>query len=139
MAHIVTQNTTDREEWLQQLSDVITDPEELLRLLSLADSPILRAGIEARKLFPLRVPRAFVARMKKGDARDPLLLQVIGLPDEFTLTPGYSNDPLEEQSPAAAGAITQVSKPSAAAGQGQLCSQLSLLLSPPLPLSRKPG
>lgn len=105
MAHIVTQNTADREEWLQQLSDVITDPEELLRLLSLTDNTKLRAGIEARRLFPLRVPRTFAARIKKGDARDPLLLQVIGLPDEFTLTPGYSNDPLEEQAPAAPGLL----------------------------------
>ncbi|GKX61209.1 EF-P beta-lysylation protein EpmB [Leminorella grimontii] len=105
MAHIVTQNTADREEWLQQLSDVITDPEELLRLLSLTDNPELRAGMAARRLFPLRVPRAFAARIKKGDARDPLLLQVIGLPDEFTLTPGYSNDPLEEQAPAAPGLL----------------------------------
>ncbi|QBH95182.1 EF-P beta-lysylation protein EpmB [Limnobaculum zhutongyuii] len=105
MAHIVTYNTATREGWLQQLSDVITDPEELLRYLSLENHPELRAGIDARRLFALRVPRSFAARMKKGDATDPLLRQVITLQDEFYETPGYSVDPLEEQSAAVPGLL----------------------------------
>ncbi|KAA8995361.1 EF-P beta-lysylation protein EpmB [Affinibrenneria salicis] len=97
MAHIVTLNTPSREDWLQQLADVITDPEELLRLLALNDHPILRQGSDARKLFPLRVPRAFAARMQRGDARDPLLLQVLTAREEFFAAPGFSPDPLQEQ------------------------------------------
>lgn len=97
MAHIVTHNTATREEWLQQLSDVITDPEELLQILSLQNHPELRKGIDARRLFALRVPRTFVARMRKGDAADPLLRQVLTSQEEFFDAPGYSADPLEEQ------------------------------------------
>lgn len=97
MAHIVTYNTVSREGWLQQLSDVITDPEELLRLLSLENHPELSQGASARQLFPLRVPHAFVARMKKGDPQDPLLLQVLTQQNEFIQAPGYSVDPLQEQ------------------------------------------
>lgn len=35
--------------------------------------------------------------MKKGDARDPLLLQVLTSRQEFIDAPGYSTDPLDEQ------------------------------------------
>ncbi|MBY4839034.1 EF-P beta-lysylation protein EpmB [Pantoea sp. DY-5] len=98
MAHIVTLNPPVREDWLQQLADVVTEPAELLQLLSLDQHADLAAGADARKLFALRVPRAFIARMKKGDATDPLLLQVLTSRQEFIDAPGYSTDPLDEQS-----------------------------------------
>jgi len=98
MAHIVTLNTPSREEWLHQLADVITDPDELLQFLGLDSHPELRNGGDARRLFALRVPRAFAARMRKGDPQDPLLLQVITQSQEFIDAPGYSTDPLDEQS-----------------------------------------
>ncbi|MFP1879041.1 EF-P beta-lysylation protein EpmB [Lonsdalea quercina] len=97
MAHIITRNTLSGEDWLQQLADVITDPDELLQILALKEHPQLTKGRDARRLFPLRVPRAFAARMQPGDPLDPLLLQVITAPQEFIETPGFSHDPLEEQ------------------------------------------
>lgn len=102
MAHIVTQNTQSREDWLQQLADVITEPAELLEYLALSDSPEWQKGHDARRLFALRVPYAFARRMKKGDPNDPLLLQVMTSASEFIATPGYSTDPLEEQDDAIA-------------------------------------
>ncbi|WP_034948314.1 EF-P beta-lysylation protein EpmB [Erwinia oleae] len=98
MADIVTLNNPSREEWLHQLADVITDPHELLQHLGLDSHPALVAGCEARRLFALRVPRTFAARMRKGDPHDPLLLQVITASEEFISAPGYSTDPLDEQS-----------------------------------------
>lgn len=97
MAHIVTLNTPSREDWLVQLADVITDPDELLRVLNIDADEKLLAGHEAKRLFALRVPRAFAARMKKGDPDDPLLRQVLTAREEFVAAPGYSTDPLEEQ------------------------------------------
>ncbi|MEG3132048.1 EF-P beta-lysylation protein EpmB [Rouxiella sp. T17] len=97
MAHIVTLNTPFREDWLYQLGDVITDPDELLTLLALNDHADLQQGRNARRLFPLRVPRAFVARMQPGDPQDPLLLQVLTAREEFIAAPGFSTDPLDEQ------------------------------------------
>ncbi|WP_312951982.1 EF-P beta-lysylation protein EpmB [Superficieibacter sp.] len=97
MAHIVTLNTPSREDWLTQLADVITDPSELLRLLNVDADAALLAGIDAKRLFALRVPRAFAARMEKGNPHDPLLRQVVTTPDEFIVTPGFSTDPLDEQ------------------------------------------
>ncbi|CAH6660237.1 EF-P beta-lysylation protein EpmB [Pseudocitrobacter vendiensis] len=97
MAHIVTLNTPSREDWLSQLADVVTDPDELLRLLNVDADEKLLAGREAKRLFPLRVPRAFIARMEKGNPNDPLLRQVLTAQDEFITAPGFSTDPLEEQ------------------------------------------
>lgn len=97
MAHIVTLNTPFREDWLYQLGDVITDPDELLTLLALNDHADLQQGRDARRLFPLRVPRAFVARMQPGDPQDPLLLQVLTAREEFIAAPGFGTDPLDEQ------------------------------------------
>jgi EF-P beta-lysylation protein EpmB len=42
------------------------------------------------------VPRGFVARMRRGDPGDPLLRQVLPLPDEQLAVPGYGADPLQE-------------------------------------------
>ena len=54
-------------------------------------------GIEpSPQEFPLRVPRSFAARMRKGDPRDPLLLQVLPLRRERLQVPGFSPDPLGE-------------------------------------------
>lgn len=97
MAHIVTLNTPYREDWLSQLADVITSPDELLRLLNIDSDENMLAGREAKRLFALRVPRAFVARMEKGNPNDPLLKQVLTSKDEFVTAPGFSTDPLEEQ------------------------------------------
>ncbi|MBS9438843.1 EF-P beta-lysylation protein EpmB [Photorhabdus noenieputensis] len=105
MAHIITPKIIIREDWLKQLADVITDPDELLQLLSLDEHPTLSKGSDARRLFPLRVPRAFAARMQVNDPNDPLLLQVITTPEEFTLTPGFSTDPLDEQRSAVPGLL----------------------------------
>lgn len=85
--------------WRRELAAAVTRPAELLALLGLPDEP--EAGHGARQ-FALRVPRGFIARMRPGDRRDPLLLQV--LPDvmEMRDTPGYGPDPLGEAAAMAA-------------------------------------
>lgn len=97
MVDIVTQNTSSREVWIQQLAEAITNPDELLQILNLENHLASQEGREARQLFPLRVPMPFISRMKKGDPLDPLLLQVLTAKAEFDVHPGFSTDPLEEQ------------------------------------------
>jgi len=97
MAHIVTLNTPSREDWLAQLADVVTSPDELLHLLNVDADANLLAGRDAKRLFALRVPRAFIARMEPGNPSDPLLRQVLTSQEEFITAPGFSTDPLEEQ------------------------------------------
>ena len=77
--------------WQQLWREAITDPVELLRLLGLeALAPSLLAGADTG--FAMRVPRGFVARMRHGDAADPLLLQVMPGRGELLDVAGYSTD-----------------------------------------------
>jgi len=78
------------DDWRRAWRDAITDPLELLRLL---DLPELATRLSAdAAAFPLRVPRGFVARMRRGDATDPLLRQVLPLDDEDRIVPGFGLD-----------------------------------------------
>ena len=83
-------------DWQKALTQVITDPKELLTLLEL-DINLLDAAKAAAAQFPLRVPRGFIDRMHKGDPRDPLLLQVLPLGKELDKAEGFTQDPLQEQ------------------------------------------
>ncbi|MET1161813.1 MAG: EF-P beta-lysylation protein EpmB [Pseudoxanthomonas sp.] len=74
--------------WQQSWREAVRDPRELLRMLGL-ESLSGRISDEAAAQFPLRVPRGFVARMRSGDANDPLLRQVLPLDDEMRLVPGF--------------------------------------------------
>ena len=77
--------------WQHELREAYTRPLDLLDYLQLDSRlPVLQA--EALKDFPLRVPRGFAARMRKGDPRDPLFLQVWPALEEGRIVPGYSSD-----------------------------------------------
>ena len=78
-------------DWKRLWRDAVRDPRELLALLGLES---LGTGIPevAAAGFPLRVPRGFVARMRHGDAGDPLLRQVLPLDEEDRPMPGYGLD-----------------------------------------------
>ncbi|HSL16536.1 MAG TPA: EF-P beta-lysylation protein EpmB [Methylomirabilota bacterium] len=84
-------------EWRQRLADSVTDLGELLEMLEL-DAELVGAGptSEAARRFPVRVPRGFVARMRRGDPADPLLRQVLPVADEDREAPGFSVDPVGE-------------------------------------------
>ena len=90
--------------WQKELANVVTDPSELLQMLSIEPTDYL-THFAARKLFPVRVPRPFINRMKKGDINDPLLKQVMPLSDEFQHFDSYVNDPLEEHDTVAEGLL----------------------------------
>ena len=96
-------NGADDAPWQRQLATAVTDPAELYRLLQLP--PPEDDANSARKLFALRVPRPFIARMRPGDAADPLLLQVMTSGREFDTVAGYDNDPLQEQQTAQPGLL----------------------------------
>jgi EF-P beta-lysylation protein EpmB len=81
--------------WQEQLADLVTDPQELLTLLQL-DAADLPMSEQALREFPLRVPRPYLARMRPGDPRDPLLLQVLPQAAEALAVAGYTRDPLGE-------------------------------------------
>ena len=94
------------QTWQQELAEAITSPEELAAALSL-DPRALVGAHEAADRFPLRVPRSFVARMRPGDLEDPLLRQVLPVPEEFVDEAGYVADPVGEHSAVSAPALLQ--------------------------------
>lgn len=89
--------SVDSLTWQEQLATSIRDPKLLLELLEL-DSSLLDGALKAHQDFPLRVPNAYLQRINKGDINDPLLLQVLPLKNELIDAPGYTADPLGEQS-----------------------------------------
>jgi len=82
--------------WQRELSHAITQPDALISALGL-DPSLLAGARSGAGLFSLRVPRGYLARMRRGDARDPLLRQVLPLEEELREHPGYAPDPLQER------------------------------------------
>lgn len=78
--------------WQAELSGAVRDAGALAQRLGLGRLP---AWVDPA--FPLLAPEAFIARMKPGDPKDPLLLQVLPRPEEGRPSPpGYSADPVGE-------------------------------------------
>ena len=77
-------------DWRTLWREAITDPRELLQTLGLealaGRLPADDAG------FAMRVPRGFAARMRHGDALDPLLLQALPQLAELDHAPGFDID-----------------------------------------------
>ncbi|UCH52742.1 MAG: EF-P beta-lysylation protein EpmB [Pseudomonadota bacterium] len=80
-------------KWQHELAAAITDPQELLAAVGLG-AEWLPAARAAARTFPLRVPRGFIARMRRGDAQDPLLRQVLPLGEECQSAAGFVADPV---------------------------------------------
>ncbi len=82
--------------WQKELANSFNSPESLLEYLQFDPQDFAQDNL-ARQLFAMRVPRFFAQLMTPKDRRDPLLLQVLPLRDEFIVDPESSTDPLQEQ------------------------------------------
>lgn len=82
--------------WQRELAAAIRDPAELLARVGLPAQAAAAALAtrHAADRFALRVPHAYVARIRRGDPDDPLLRQVLPLADELARVPGYGADPV---------------------------------------------
>ena len=76
--------------WRELWRDAITDPVELLQAVGLGGRADLLPPDDAG--FALRVPRGFVARMRRNDPFDPLLLQVLPQLAEHNQAEGFTLD-----------------------------------------------
>ncbi|KGQ26248.1 lysine 2,3-aminomutase [Gallibacterium anatis CCM5995] len=83
-------------DWTEYLATAVSDPIQLLTLLNLPLEPY-QQHLAARRLFAMRVPMPFINKMEKGNANDPLFLQVMTDAAEFLQTAGFVKDPLQEQ------------------------------------------
>ncbi len=93
----------DHLSWQRVLQDAVRDIDELAGLLEIEAASLRAVACESG--FALLVPRGFVARMKKRDIDDPLLLQVLPRAEEEVPAAGYSADPLSERAIADDGVI----------------------------------
>lgn len=100
---MITVKPVERQipSWQRELARAITDPADLLCELEL-DPALLPAAQAAAQIFPLRAPRGFVARMRRGDPNDPLLRQILPLAAELEPAPGFVADPVGDQAAQAA-------------------------------------
>jgi EF-P beta-lysylation protein EpmB len=79
------------------MAQALTSPEALVEALGLDPSLVPPARAAAEK-FGLRVPLGYLARMRRGDANDPLLKQVLPLGAEGQIVPEFGPDPVGERS-----------------------------------------
>ena len=93
---VLTSAPNSAGSWQQILKEAVRDPAELCRLLQL-DSKYLDGSRQANDGFEVFVPRGYLAKMKPGDPRDPLLRQVLPLEDELQAQPGFADDPVGDQ------------------------------------------
>lgn len=87
------------DRWQAELVDSYTDPWDLLGFLEI--DPLEEVSLAAAGDFPFRVTRSYARRMSKGDARDPLLLQVLPAAAELVAVPGFVRDPVGDLDAAA--------------------------------------
>ncbi|MCG7199003.1 EF-P beta-lysylation protein EpmB [Marinobacter pelagius] len=92
-AHICEQ---DSRGWQELLSASVTTPEALLERLNLPADSWLVGARAGHRLFPIRVPEPFIARMTPGNPDDPLLRQVLPRVEEVDEVAGFVRDPLQE-------------------------------------------
>ncbi len=83
----------EQDGWQRELRAAYARPAELLAALDLRPAEVGLSEVAARD-FPLRVPRPFVQRMIRGNARDPLLLQVLPRGLETAPASGFGDDPV---------------------------------------------
>ena len=85
-------------DWRRLLADAVSDLDELLTLLDLDESCLgeYAEALRSAHSFALRVPRGFIARMRRRDPDDPLLRQVLPIGREMIRVGGFTTDPLGE-------------------------------------------
>src|SRR5437764_12736955 len=81
--------------WRRAMKEAVREPRELCRLLRLPPE-VEQAAARAARLFPLFVPRDYLARIEPANPCDPLLRQVLPLDAEFDSPAGFSRDPVGE-------------------------------------------
>lgn len=95
MSSILPEKYPVEQSWLTQLRESFTEPEHILRYLEL-NPDNFQKDMDARALFPLRITQAFLDKMRKGDAEDPLFRQVFCHREELRQVQGFELDPLHE-------------------------------------------
>jgi len=95
--------------WRDELRTAIRSAGELCAALGI-DGDAVAGRLADSDDFPVLVPRSFVARMRHGDATDPLLRQVLALEIEQAQVSGFVADPLSEREMVRAGVMRKYAR-----------------------------
>ena len=82
-------SSAQKRDWQALVSESFRNLDELLDFCELDPS---RTGIKNNPEFALRVTKYFASLIEKGNAQDPLLLQVLPDAHELQIIDGYSRD-----------------------------------------------
>lgn len=93
---LTTDISSSDDNWKQILAGATKDVRSLLDQLDIPVSD-LNLRQQACLDFPLLVPQPFIDKMEKGNAKDPLLLQVLPQKAELDQADGFIRDPLAEK------------------------------------------
>ena len=75
------------------MKQAIRNSKDLCQALDV-DYEMIRTSVDGEVQFPVFVPLEFLRRMQKGDANDPLLLQVLPRAEESEIDPAFDFDPV---------------------------------------------
>ena len=81
--------------WREELRLAVRDPAQLIAALDLP-AELLEPARRAAAEFPLFAPWPYLARMRPGDASDPLLKQVLPIGAELVSAQGFTADPVSD-------------------------------------------
>ncbi len=81
--------------WQSELRQAVRSAAELCRRLELPQEWASKAAAGAEE-FPVFVPPSYLARIRRGDLADPLLLQVFPVDAELDAVEGFSRDPVDD-------------------------------------------
>jgi EF-P beta-lysylation protein EpmB len=88
-------------DWQTAIRRAVRSTEELRQIVGLPAA----SGVKGEQSFPTFVPWEFLRRIRRGDAGDPLLRQVLPCGDEDLERPGYSDDPVGDLDALVAGGL----------------------------------
>ena len=84
--------------WTRELAAAARDAQTLLDAVQLVHTD-LPYPVDTTAHFQLLAPPSFIARMRRGNANDPLLKQVLPTLQEHQISAGFRRDPLAETDP----------------------------------------
>lgn len=87
---LVPTGSDTEPKWQLAMKRAVRSPRELCRLLGLDEA----LAAETDLGFETFVPREFINRMRRGDPSDPLLRQVLAVPEEGQPRVGFSTNPV---------------------------------------------
>ncbi len=97
-------HSDSRLAWQQEIAQSLRSPEQITDLLQLP-ATTLQGMTPGHRQFPIRATESFLQRIEPGNLQDPLLRQILPLPEEGERSPGFGVDPVGDHAAACGNGI----------------------------------